>query len=98
MNKNNIALLGPSLENSIHANTKSLSGNVILQNHTKCKDYDRSIMHFKVSALQRKLVVHGIISMSLLIYSGCSLSPTEHCRICFPGGVRSKARKILPDL
>lgn len=72
MNKNNITLPRPSLENSRHANTKPVSGNVILQKHMKCKDYDRSVVHFKVSELQRKLVVHGIISMSLLIYSGCS--------------------------
>lgn len=87
MNKNNVTLLGPSLENARHANTQSVSGNVILQKHMKCKHYNRRIEHFEVSELQRNLVVHGIISMSLLIYSGCSLSPIEYCRICFPGGV-----------
>lgn len=86
VNKTNITLLGPLLENSRHANAKSGSGNVILQRHVKCKDCDKSVVHFEVSELQRKLVVHGIISMSLLIYSGCSLFPMERCGICFPGG------------
>lgn len=36
MTKNIIRLLGPSLENSRRANTKSVSGNVILQKHMKC--------------------------------------------------------------
>lgn len=40
----------------------------------KYKEYDRSVMHFKVSRLQRKLVIHGIISMSLVIHSCCSVS------------------------
>lgn len=86
INTTNIILLGPLLENSRDANAKSGSGNVIFQRHTKCKDCDKSVVHFEVSELQRKLVVHGIISMSLLIHSGCSLFPTERCRICFPGG------------
>lgn len=82
----NITLLGPLVENSRHADAKSGSGNVILQRHMKLKDCDKSVVHFEVLELQRKLVVHGIISMSLLIYSGCSLFPMEHCRIRFPGG------------
>lgn len=61
VNKTNITLLGPLLENSRHANAKSWSGNVILQRHMKCKDCDKSVVHFEVSELQRKLVVHGII-------------------------------------
>lgn len=77
VNKTSITVLGPLLENSRDANTKSGSGNVILQRHLKCKDCDKSVVHFEVSELQKKLVVHGIISMSLLIYSGCSLFPTE---------------------
>lgn len=61
INTTSISLLGP-LENSRHANAKSGSGNVIPQRHMKFEDCDKSVVHFEVSELQRKLVVHGIIS------------------------------------
>lgn len=83
---NQYYLLEPLLENSRHADAKSGSGNVILQRHMKLKGCDESLVHFEVPELQRELVVHGITSMNLLIYSGCSLFPMEHCRIRFPGG------------